>query len=201
MSRIESAAAVLALAAIRAWAQESYLSVRDPSWKGIEIWFETKIEPPGTGSANRLPGGVIVETGRVHHVIKDAAHERYFGYDVLLDPSDDGKSAQLRIEPLRSSQAGFGGRGWTLLALPKYPVIPGVKIGDTVALDLLANAATGQKIVDYLTLRRHGAADDTRSAHDFSLADVEINLEQPQVWIDGKLEASAHVAGGASRGI
>jgi hypothetical protein len=41
--------------------------------------------------------------------------------------------------------------GWTFLGLPKYPAIPNVKQGGTVALDLLVNAATGQKVVDYRT--------------------------------------------------
>src|SRR6266567_3190934 len=81
------------------WGQENYLSVSDPSWKGIEIRFVTKIEPPGVDSGSRLPGGVYVEPGRAHHVIQDAEHKRYFGYDVHLDVATDGNSAQLRIEP------------------------------------------------------------------------------------------------------
>src|SRR5258707_110663 len=141
--------ALLVFAATAVWAQESNLSVSDPSWKGLEIRFATKIEPSkgisaGANSAGRLPGGVVVEAGRAQHLINDPAHKSYFGYDVSLEPAADGNTAQIRIEPLRPLRADLSGPpGWTLLQLPRYPVIPNVKVGDTVALDLLVNAATG----------------------------------------------------------
>src|SRR5580704_16385629 len=131
MNRIRTAcAAVLAAGAL--FAQDGHLSVGGgPSWKGIEIWFVTKIEPPGS----TLPGGVLLESGKAHHIINDLAHKRSFGYDVALHPSDDGKTAEIRIEPWdpADSKVTFD-PGWTFLRLPKYPVIPSVKIGDTVAL-------------------------------------------------------------------
>ena len=68
-------------------------------------------------------------------------------------------------------------------------LIPNVKVGDTVALDLLVNAATGQKIVDYLTLERRNSPKG-RESHDFGLADVVLSLSQPQVWVNDKLEGS-----------
>jgi hypothetical protein len=191
MNRIKNASAVMALAAASIWGQESHLSVGNASWKGFEIWFVTKIEPPGT----ELFGGIVTDAGRVHHVINDDAHKRYFGYDLQLDPSNDGNSAQLRIEPLQTTRIGqiSIGVGSTLLELPKYPVIPNVKVGDTIALDLLVNPATGQKIVDYLTVRRHGAPGYQRKAVDFTVADVEMTLNQPQVSLRGKPQASTSV--------
>jgi hypothetical protein len=188
MSPIKRFAVLLILAtAVRA--QESYLSVSDPGWKGIEIRFATRIEPGGAV----LSGGVNIGSGQVHHVINDDSHKRSFGYDLGLDMTEDGKTAQLRIEPLRSSR--FLNSGWTLLTLPKYPVIPNLHVGDTVALDLLVNQATGQKIVDYLTLRRHGEMDLQREPRDFTLADVELTLMEPQVWVSGKLEVTDRLGG------
>lgn len=195
------AVAFTVLAATGLWGQESKLSVYDSSWKGIEIRFVTKVEPPGENARDQLPGAIITDSGRAHHMINDPAHKRYFGYDVLLEPSEDGNTAQIRIEPLSHSSAGeiSAGAGWTLLALPKYPVIPGVKVGDTVALDLLMNAATGQKIVDYLTLARHGSPDASQAARDFTLADVELSLMYPRVSINGKwAEGTANDPGGTS---
>jgi hypothetical protein len=185
--------ALMAMAATALWGQESKLSVSDPSWKGIEVRFVTRMEPPGENAGDRLPGGVTSNTGLAQHVIQDREHKRYFGYDLRLEPSEDGNTALLRIEPLNPASAGPipAGPGWTMLALPKYPVIPGLKVGDTVALDLLVNAATGQKIVDYLTLRHRGSAEELDRAHDFSLADVELSLKQPRVLVNGKLKFSA----------
>ncbi len=194
MIRTRTATAI-AVAVTGLWAQDGPLSVSDPSWKGIEIRFATKIEPSGT----RLSGGVVVEPGRVHHIINDAAHKRYFGYDLQLDAAADGQTAQLRIEPLHATRAGelSGGAGWLRLDLPKYPVIPNVKLGDTVALDLLVNPATGQKIVDYLTVLRKGEMNPLNAARDFTLADVEMMLDQPEVSVNGKL-AMTRKPGGVS---
>jgi len=191
--------ALLMFAASVVWAQESHLTVGgDPTWKGLQIRFVSKVEPPGPNSTGALSGGVVVEHGRAHHLINDPVHKSYFGYDIVLEPSADGNSAQIRIEPLRPGRADISGPpGWTLLQLPRYPVIPNVKVGDTVALDLLVNAATGQKIVDYLTLERRGSPKG-RESHDFTLADVALTLSQPQVWVNGKLEGSYKAPVGTS---
>jgi hypothetical protein len=186
-------AALIALAATALWGQESKLSV---TWDGIEVRFVTRVEPQEENARKELPGLVI---------ITDSLHKRYFGYDLRLEPRADRNSAQLRIEPLSLSRARADefpiGPGWTLMALPKYPVIPTLKVGETVALDLLVNPATGQKIVDYLTLKRSGfeSAASVGGAHDFSLTDVELSLERPRVRVNGKLvEATANYQGGIS---
>ena len=75
-------------------------------------------------------------------------------------------------------------------------MIPKVRVGDTVAIDLMVNSATGQKIVDYLTLRHTGTSAPVQP-HDFSLADAELSVNEARVSINGKLvEATAHNAGG-----
>ncbi len=189
--------AVLVFAVV-AGGQESRLTVSDPSWNGLQIAFVSRVEPSGRNSADALPGAVIVEPGRAHHLINDNAHKSYFGYDILLEPSADGDSAQIRIEPLRPVRAPISGPpGWKQIQLPQYPVIPNVRVGDTVALDLLVNPATGQKIVDYLKLERRGNPKG-REAHDFGLTDVALTLSQPRVWVNGKLEGTMQHPGGTS---
>lgn len=175
------------------FSQGTALTVSSPFWKGLEIRFETRIEPAGT----RLPGGIFTGPDRAHHVINDAAHRRTFGYDIALDAAEDGQTAQIRIERLTLPDSKLPRDGWTLLGLPKYPVIPHVKVGETVALDLLVNPSTGQKVVDYLTLQRRGSMDLSRPPHDFSLADVELTLMEPQVFLNGKPEAQDSSGGTA----
>jgi len=165
-------------------------------WNGLEIQFVTKLEPPGSG-VDRLPGGVVIpanDYGRVHRSITDAAHHRSFGYDLVLESLPDPQTLRLRIEP-----PGLPGNpGETLLAPPKLPLIPVVHIGDTVALDLLVNPTNGQKIVDYLSVRRSKPARLSEAPHDFAIPDVELTLESPLAWVNGKLvEASAKGPGGA----
>jgi len=188
-------AALIVLVATAVWGQQSKLAVFDPSWQGLEVQFVTRVEPPGENARAELPGGVVVEHGRVHHSIRDAAHKRDFAYDIELEPNLDGKTVQIRIKPFTSTRVSFVEPGWTLLAPPKYPVIPMVKVGDTVALDLLVNQATGQKVVDYLTVVRHNEP----APHDFTMADVVLALHNPRVWVNGMLiDATAHFSGGTS---
>lgn len=191
MSRTRLICGVFA-AAVGLFAQGGGLAVSSPSWKGLEIRFETKIEPPGT----LLPGGIISGPDGAHHIINDAAHQRAFGYNIGLDPGQNGQTAQIRIERWNpaGSKVTFDA-GWTFLQLPKYPIIPNVKVGETVALDLLVNPSTGQKVVDYLTLRRHGDIDLRSAPHDFTVADAELMLAGPRVFLNGKLEAEESAGG------
>jgi len=71
--------------------------------EGIDVQFVTRVEPPGENPRGRLPGAVITDAGRAHHIINDPAHKRSFGYDLRLEPSADGNTVQLRIEPLKFS--------------------------------------------------------------------------------------------------
>jgi hypothetical protein len=186
MALIRTAAALLAAATAA-----SGVTASPAAWKGLEIVFVSKMEPPGT----ELQGGVFVRSDVVLHSIRDNLHKRAFCYDVGLDPSADANSAQIRIERCPEDSRAAGGTGWTFLELPKYPVIPGVKVGDTVALDLLVNPATGQKIVDYLTLRRRGDLDLMRQPRDFQVTDADLRLFDPQVVMDGKPQWSLEGGG------
>jgi hypothetical protein len=187
---------LIALAATTLWGQESKLSVSDPAWKGLEVRFVTKVEPPGDNARAQLPGAIIGEKGRAHHLINDPAHKVTFGYDLSLEPGDDGQTVQLRVEPMKTSDPrSYLQPGWTLLALPKYPVIPKVRVGETVALDLLVNRVTGQRIVDYLTVARPTEG----PAHDFTLSDVNLNLIDPRVRVNGNLvDLTAKFQGGTA---
>ena len=186
---------LVALAVTALWGQESRLSVRDPAWNGIEVRFLTKVEPPGVNARAQLPGAIIVEHGRVHHLIDDAAHKRTFGYDLWVIPEADGSTVQLRISAMKFADGKpySAQPGWTLIELPKYPVIPKVKVGETVALDLLVNPATGQRVVDYLTAARYSALPEESAAHDFTIADVELKLLRPRVRVNGNVVASTTV--------
>ena len=67
-----------------------------------------------------------------------------------------------------------------------------MKLQDTVAIALLVNPSTGQKLVDYLTLNRKQRL---TPAHDFSLGDIELVLDRPQVTVAGKTHPIASPIG------
>jgi hypothetical protein len=89
---------------------------------------------------------------------------------------------------------------WTPIPLLKYPLVPDVRAGDIVAIDLLENPATGQKVVDYLEFKRSNAATAELSPlGDLSLADVEFQLENFRISLNGTvLDASTRVGGSIS---
>jgi hypothetical protein len=173
-----------------------------PAWKDFAIRFEPKIEP-GDVSVPDDSGSVIDSGvhGNAQRFIYDEKNKRSFGYEVVLEPSADGATAQLRIEPLRDPEHALR-NGWSMgslpVGLPKYPVIPGLRLGDTVALDLMVNPSTGQKLVDYLTLFRAGTSGEP--PHDFSFADVWLTIDKPSILVDGK-PLPARASGVAGRAI
>ena len=176
------------------------LRVTNPAWKGLAIRFVTKSEPPKEGSGQL--GGVVLSdrdhAGVWHHFIDDRVHKIKFGYDLTLTPGAEGASADIHIQPLHTAEVSVE-PGWKLMGPVKYPVIPNVRLGDTVVLDLLVNHVSGEKIVDYLKLERWDEPPANPVAHDFTMSDIELYLDRPHVWINGKLaEATAQEKGGAA---
>ena len=167
------------------------------------LHFQAKVEPPGSGP-DHLSGAVMPTQDGTHRIISDPAHKRQFGYDLHVTPLGDGQTLRLTLAPL--SRSGPGGASfdaipsWTMLAPPRFPVVPVMRAGDTAAIDLLINPSTGQKIVEYLTVER-GDLDPARvsqtAPRDFAVDDVELFLDRPRVYVNGKLiDATADSRGG-----
>jgi hypothetical protein len=168
------------------------------NWPGVQVSFDARLEPPpgpGTDAAvlrelkRDVPGGVIVNDG-VHRYWKDAEQKAYLGYDVTVASTSPGLF-QLRIAPLtllarQMATAGIA-ETWTRLPLPQYPVISDLRAGDSVAIDLMVNPSTGQKLVDHLTIdatQPHAPP----GAHDFPAP--ELFLNHPRVFVNGVLVPS-----------
>lgn len=76
--------------------------------------------------------------------------------------------------------------------------MPDVHAGDTVAIDLLENPSTGQKVVDYLAFKRSNPAVATEPGPlgDLSLAEVEIQLKDFRISLNGTvLDVSTRLGG------
>jgi len=189
---------LLALPAL-ALAQDGTVTVGNATWGGLIIRFQAKVEPEGTGQA-RLSGGVAPTSDGTHRTISDPAHKRKLGYDLRAELLGDGQTLRITLGPL--TKASQLEPGWTWIAPPSFPVVPMMRAGNTAAIDLLVNPATGQKVVEYLSVER-ADLDPTRVAknppRDFSMDDVELLLDRPRVWINGNLLPSSANSGGAIR--
>ena len=169
---------------------------------GIEVQMTARIEP---GSV-RIPSGVMaINIGRFHRVVQDRSQRRYFAYDVLVEPKPGSPAFQVRIEPFSLSATDLAEMdvdpSWTYVPLLKYPLVPDVRPGDSVAIDLLENPTTGQKVVDYFVFKRSTAtaAAGLSPVRDLSLADVHLRLDDFRISVNGTvLDASTRVGGNIS---
>jgi hypothetical protein len=80
-------------------------------------------------------------------------------------------------------------------------VVPDVRPGDRVEIDLLENPTTGQKVVDYFVFKPSNAtaAAELSPVRDLSLADVQLRLDDLRISVNGTvLDASTRVGGSIS---
>lgn len=169
---------------------------------GFIVEMTAQIEP----SADHVPSGVVAkDEGRIHRFVLDRGQRRYFAYDLLLTASGAGDRLRVRVEPLSLSAADvaklpFVEPSWTAVPVLAFPVVPEVKAGDTLSIDLLQNAATGQRVVDRLVFTRpRETAAPALSPRDLSLSDLHLELEDPRISVNDTLvEASRRLGGGIS---
>ena len=91
--------------------------------------------------------------------------------------------------------------GFTEESLPNYPEDFVVSDGDTISLDILENPKTNTKITDVITISSKSQnfqyfSGDDKPIRDFSINDVYLRLENPDVYVnDKKYETRSTVAG------
>jgi len=171
---------------------------------GLEVELTARMEPDGTIVSSSV---WVAVSGRVTRFVLDQAQRRYFVYDLLIQSKEDSGALLVRLEPSRLSPAeinearSFVDPAWSPVPLVKYPLIPEVRPGDTVAIDLLVNARTHQKVVDYLVVKRPAAsgspAGEPPPPRDLSVEDVQLHLTDFRIGVNGaELDESTRVGGG-----
>ncbi|MBI4907654.1 MAG: hypothetical protein HY820_28785 [Acidobacteria bacterium] len=142
---------LLPCAALAQWAGKG-------SVNGVSFRYETKLEPAAP-SISSVCGGLLVE----HHSVAkrhlcDFASGRFYGYDLSFDPMGADtyklKLAALSMTARQMEELFANKGGWSHVPFAHPPAAQMVRPGDTVAMDLFVNPATGQKIVEYITVLR-----------------------------------------------
>lgn len=138
-------------------------------------------------------------------ILLDKANRIYFGYELLLEQRQPGTYlatfGQLGVTPLDLAAGSIKDLAWTLRPLPAIPDPRLIHDGETISIDLFADRAKGQKLIDDIHINPPGAhasvsASANRAspvsgiAHDFTLADAELLLVQPLVTLNRKLQES-----------
>ena len=159
-------------------------------WPGATLQFDARFEPPARKDGGMI-GSVITGKDWQHRIISDPRQKRYFGYDFRVDAHDG--TYQMRIQPLNLTPEEMRAihleETWTKLSLPQYPAIPAARVGDTVALEVLADTVTGRKVVDSLSFVR--STTNGPAPRDFALNDAELEVVSPRILINGSLVGSS----------
>lgn len=166
--------------------------------------YETRLEPATPDLSNKFSGGVVVDKSGIHRYMTDRDGRKYFGYDLLMDPLPEPNTYHVTVRPLSVDANRLDLKNpatWSRLPLPGYPAPRTLHGGDTIAVDLLVNAETGQKIADYIHIQDQKRLVYTASgpARDFTVEDAELRLIDPHVTVNAKpVEATAGYTGGVS---
>lgn len=167
--------------------------------------YETRLEPATPDLSGKFGGGgVVVGRTGIHRYMTESEGRNYFGYDLLMEPLAEANTYRVTVRPLSIDATRLQLKdpaAWSKLPLPGYPAAQILRRGDTIALDLLANAATGQKIVDYIHIQDQKRLVYTASgqARDFTAEDAELRLMDPRVSVNGRLlEPTAGYTGGVT---
>jgi len=175
---------------------------------GHKVRYETRLEPDGDRTVIKgWSGGVRIKDDRLYRVVQLRPKKIYFGYEVAVEAREDGRY-DVRFAPLPAEMSDLGRQdldeGWLAAPLPAYPNAQTVDNGEVIALDLMENPETGQRIVDYLTIGDDALRTETLDgpARDFTPEDAWIRIMEPLVTVDGEvIEPTRNFSGGISGAI
>jgi hypothetical protein len=174
------------------------------------FYWETRVEPPQPGLGEGFQPQTAERGDAIRRMMFDPRSRTYFGYDVVVEVGDAPGSYRVTFQPFRApfeatawSLPGPSAE-WTALPSPRFPPTETVRAGEVLALELLANTDTGQRIVDYVTIQEPSRsfqgfdampdrqfAFATGPARDFRAEDVELRIQAARVRVNGLPEASA----------
>jgi hypothetical protein len=168
---------------------------------------------PGDPQVQGIGGGVV-NSDRLYRIMVDSRNRAYFGYDIAIDvlPERDTYRitfGQLTANPENLRRLDVDTRTYRQLAAPDWggPAVRTIRAGEVLALDLLANSSTGQKIVDYVTVKRTAEPpaklgplsrdfiQEQGQTRDFRAEDALMVIEPKSMNLDGKSTPTASVSG------
>ena len=175
---------------------------------GITVAIKTETVPPNgeNSSGNMYSSGTAYTGNTVHRVMTDTKNKIYFGYDLIVEKQGEAGKFKVAIKPLSKSPAELFRQNtidykeFTAKSLPKYPEAFVLDEGDSITLEILENRQTRTKISDIIKItskwQKFGNYfSELEKAKDFTIEDVNIYLDKPEISINGKKTING---GGAS---
>jgi hypothetical protein len=154
-----------------------------------------------------MPQALLDEGNTVHRVVMDRAGNVVFGYDLIVEATDEPHRFRVTARPLganfertlrarrtsvsQNTPSANGAAGTQAsqviptLAREAAPQL--LEDGDTVELDLLVNPKTGVRVVDVIRVATDRARLWQAQPRDFTLDSVEIAVSDPRLVVNGAM--------------
>lgn len=181
------------------YAQSGSSGTHSSNW-GFTIGYQSKTEPESPAWAGRGQSGAL-GSGDERPILRRYAtntktHE-IFGYDMeveAIDPHAERYRLTFKASSVTPEALNLDG-SWHMTPPPMFPPPQVISSADTVAVDLFVNPQTGQKIVDYIRIRRdscdsESAGNDQLSCLDGVLQDAKDALAARLSDIEKKRDAA-----------
>ena len=221
-----------------AFAQTGVISQGNVTRKDFAFYWQSRLEPPTPPLANDLgyASGTNPKNNNIYRVMIDRARRVYFGYEVRVEPLRQGGTYRVAFQQLDLTPETFkqmhidDPASWKSLELgipvgrPLFPfreAPESVAEGDVIAVDLMTNPQTSQKIVDYVVIQgssqswsfdrfnprfQREFAYTPGTPRDFSVEDANLRLAEPRVSLtfhampDGRLVETTFAGDGEVSG-
>jgi hypothetical protein len=198
----------------RVEAQEGKKQLVIPMKGGYFVAFTTDADPSNARSLSSSFAEASFRSQTIRRVFVDSGSDFFFGYDLLVEPLADAKQFRISVRPLGAedetelrTRAAFKTRrihpdyNATGLSRASSPQV--IEDGDAFALDVLVNPQTGGKIVDVVQVsfdqsKLREAPVREGPPRDYTLADVELNISNYKLLVNGEMVAGARRTGGCA---
>jgi hypothetical protein len=151
---------VAALATVLRADSQHILHASFPDGTGLEIFSETTGSSQIDFEGEMGIGPGVGSQDLVNRVVRDQADNIVFAYNIEASRGASPNTVMIRIEPISAATEAGMLKYWASRGKPysgaHFPTVsgvrefPAVKIGEAVALDILYNPSTGEKVFDVL---------------------------------------------------
>lgn len=185
-----------------------------PMHGGYFVAFTTDADPSTAGALSSSFAEATSRSQTIRRVFIDSGSDFFFGYDLLVEPVADLKQFRISVRTLsaddekelrartsfktRRMHPDYNAAGLSRASSPQL-----IADGDAFALDVLVNPHTGGKITDVVQVsfdqsKLREAPVSESPPRDYTLADVELNISNYKLLVNGEMVAGAKRTGGCA---
>lgn len=185
-----------------------------PMKGGYFVAFTTDADPSNARSLSSSFAEASLQSQTIRRVFIDSGSDFFFGYDLVVEPVGGKREFRVSVRPLGAedekelrTRSSFKTRrmhpDYNAAGLARASAPQVIEDGDAFALDVLVNPQTGGKIVDVVQVsfdqsKLREAPVSESPPRDYTLADVELNISNYKLLVNGEMVAGAKRTGGCA---